>query len=57
MVTLTDQQIAHGIRAALFILLMLKHPQLADFVASHPPNVSERLNLTKSLPPSPWFTS
>ena len=34
MVTLYDQQIAHGIRAAIFIPLVLKHPRLADFVVS-----------------------
>ena len=34
MVTLYDQQIAQGIRAALFIPLVLKHPRLADFVVS-----------------------
>ena len=34
MVTLYDQHIAHGIRAAIFIPLVLKHPRLADFVVS-----------------------
>jgi hypothetical protein len=34
MVTLSDQQIAQEIRAALFIPLVLKHPRLADFVVS-----------------------
>ena len=34
MVTLSDQQIAHGIRAVIFIPLVLKHPRLADFVVS-----------------------